>query len=203
VEVAWNDVRNEPRRSRVEDVINVYQSSGTPASPILIRHNFINGAYPTRPASNPYSGGGIMVGDGGGDGKAPAYVTARQNVVLNTTNYGIGVAAGAHMRVVGNCVLSNGHLPNGTVVRAQNVGIYAISIYNQHKLRNVAIENNVVQWKHPKRGEVNNFYIPDAKGVTGNSSYPRPVTDVLTTKLYSTWRQQARKAGHEIGIRSS
>ena len=39
--VAWNEVINEPRQSRVEDNINLYLSSGTPDSPIVIRNNYI------------------------------------------------------------------------------------------------------------------------------------------------------------------
>jgi hypothetical protein len=204
MEVAWNDVRNEPRHSRVEDVVNVYRSSGTPTSPILIRRNFINGAYPTRPASNEYSGGGVLLGDGdGAAADSPAYVIARHNVVLNTSNYGIGVAAGRHMRIIGNCVLAGGRLPDGRVIKAQNVGIYVKSMYGQSAIQDVALVNNVVRWQRPGRGELNNFYIPDATKARGNSSYRRRVTGALLTKLYSTWRHRAHTAGVEIGSRQS
>src|SRR6185436_7803111 len=76
VEIAWNQVINEPGNSRVEDTISVYKSSGTSASPIQIHDNYLQGAYTIKPAQKNtsdgqwsydwgYSGGGIMLGDGG------------------------------------------------------------------------------------------------------------------------------------------
>ena len=67
---------NEPGKSRVEDNINIYLSSGTAAIPILIHDNYIQGAYTINPAQGSYSnktysydwsyaGGGILLGDGG------------------------------------------------------------------------------------------------------------------------------------------
>ena len=55
VEVAWNQVVNEPGRSRVEDVISVYLSGGTPDSPLSIHDNYIQGATPPprRPTRTP------------------------------------------------------------------------------------------------------------------------------------------------------
>ena len=46
VEIAWNEVINEPGNSAVEDNISIYLSSGTPQSPIRIHDNFIRGAFP-------------------------------------------------------------------------------------------------------------------------------------------------------------
>ena len=45
IEIGWNQVINEPGKSRVEDNISIYESSGTSGSPILIHDNYINGAY--------------------------------------------------------------------------------------------------------------------------------------------------------------
>ena len=66
IEIAWNQVIDDPGRSRVEDVINIYLSSGTRASPIQIHDNYICGAYPANPTARDYSGGGIMLADGRG-----------------------------------------------------------------------------------------------------------------------------------------
>ena len=75
MEVAWNQVINEPGKSRVEDNINIYHSSGTADSPLLIHDNYIQGAYTIKPWQGSYSdgtwnydwgysGGGILLGDG-------------------------------------------------------------------------------------------------------------------------------------------
>ena len=49
VQVAWNQVFNEPGNSRVEDNISVYKSNGTSASPIRIHDNYVQGAYTINP----------------------------------------------------------------------------------------------------------------------------------------------------------
>lgn len=56
---------NAPWKSHVEDVISIYNARGTEEQPILIRKNKIFGAYPRQPATDGYSGGGIIV-DGNG-----------------------------------------------------------------------------------------------------------------------------------------
>ena len=48
VEIAWNQVINEPGKSRVEDNISIFDSGGTPASPFRIHNNYIQGAYGAR-----------------------------------------------------------------------------------------------------------------------------------------------------------
>ena len=54
IEIAWNQVINQPGNSRVEDNINIYESSGTSSSPILIHDNYIQGAYTINPSQGNY-----------------------------------------------------------------------------------------------------------------------------------------------------
>ena len=61
MEVAWNEVVNQPSASRVEYNINLYKSGGTAASHILIHDNYIQGAFPALPATQGFSGGGILL----------------------------------------------------------------------------------------------------------------------------------------------
>src|SRR5207248_1740713 len=101
IDISFNNVTNEPGKSRVEDNISIYKSSGTKASPILIHDNNINGAYTIKPWQASYadstytydwsySGGGIMLGDGKGSLPIsdPGCVKAYYNTVTNTSNYG-------------------------------------------------------------------------------------------------------------------
>src|SRR4029453_13909530 len=137
IEISGNEIINEPGNSRAEDNISIYKTSGTAASPILIHDNFIQGAYTIQPAhgnsSNPtwnynwgYTGGGILLGDGaekitiGNTSFAKAY----NNVVLDTTNYGIAIAGGHDMLIQNSRILSAGVLPDGRPISAQNTGMY-------------------------------------------------------------------------------
>jgi PA14 domain len=104
VEVAWNQVINEPGQSAIEDNINLYLSRGTPTSPINVHDNYIDGAFPAS-VTGPgvtierFSGGGILCGDGPhtSDADAPAYAHCHHNQVLDTLNYGIAVSHGHHI----------------------------------------------------------------------------------------------------------
>jgi len=133
VEIAWNQVVNQPGQSRPEDNISVFQSSGTASSPMLIHDNYIQGAYPADAANDgSFTGGGIMVSDGntGSASTDTGHVRAYNNVVINTTNYGIAVSSGQDNAVYNNIVISSGLLPGGQKPASQNVGIY---VWNQSR----------------------------------------------------------------------
>ncbi|MGH4008765.1 MAG: hypothetical protein ACRDTH_11530 [Pseudonocardiaceae bacterium] len=195
IEVSWNDVRNEPGRSRVEDVVSVYESSGTANSPISLKHNFIDGAYPTDPASDQYTGGGLMLGDG----PSAADVNATQNIVLNTTNYGIAVNAGRSISISGNHVLATGMLPDGRVLPAQNVGIYVWNSEQTANFGKVRVLDNVVRWERPNQGSRNDYWLPDASTVTTSKPYHGMVTSEVIDTAYASWLCQTREADIRIG----
>lgn len=197
IEVSWNDVRNEPGHSRVEDVVSVYESSGTPNGPISLRHNFIDGAYPADPTSDQYTGGGIMLGDG----PSAAHVNAAQNMVLNTTNYGIAVSAGGDMSITGNYVLSTGLLPDGRALPAQNVGIYVWNSQQASNFGKVRVLDNVVRWERPEHGSSNDHWLPDVSTVTTDDSYDGMITDQLIDAAYASWLCQTQEAYITIGPR--
>lgn len=77
-----------------EDLVSMYQSSGTSASPIDIGWNCFSsplGSYKSD------SGSGILVGDGAG-----SYINVHDNVLVNPAQVGIGVAGGHHITVRDN-----------------------------------------------------------------------------------------------------
>lgn len=78
--------------TKYEDHINVYMSSGTLQSPILIEGNRLRGG-------DSDTGAGITVGDGGGE-----HITVAHNVVVAVPNTGIGVAAGNGITVADNLI---------------------------------------------------------------------------------------------------
>jgi len=114
--------------SRAEDAINLYGSQGEPANPIQVIGNRITGGGPS------LSGGGIMLGDGGG-----AYQVARSNVLSDPGQYGIGIAGGHDIEASGNMVYA----------RQQpftNVGVYVWNQDAASSCYNPRAGGNLVDW---------------------------------------------------------
>lgn len=158
VEIAWNEVINEPYHSRVEDNINIYLSSGTAAGPIRIHNNYIQGAYHARPeldgASPQYSGGGILLSDANATlaEDVPGFVHAYHNQVVSTGNYGLAIASGHDNLIENNRVVSSGRLPDGTTNLSADYsnGIYVWNPDGQpstHFYNNIARNNAAGLWR--------------------------------------------------------
>lgn len=94
-----------------EDHINMFVSSGTPESPILIAYNRIRGGGPSR------SGGGILAGD-----NTSAYIDLFDNVLVDPGQYGVAIAGGTHIRVRRNRIYAPDVHP------WSNIGLY---VWNQ------------------------------------------------------------------------
>lgn len=216
-EIAWNEIINEPGKSRPEENINIYLSHGTAASPILIHNNYIQGAYPANPSAKEYSGGGMMLGDGGAKNLsyAAGHVRAYRNVIIGTSNQGIAVSAGHDIEVFENRVMSSGYMPDARIVPAQNVGIYIWDMNGDRKrgtFFNNSARNNLVGWSTPLKGRnaTNNFWFPDcpavwrrngktSPGCSGNRSVPGRVTQTMERQERANWLARVKKAGLKIG----
>ncbi|UQN09664.1 NPCBM/NEW2 domain-containing protein [Deinococcus sp. QL22] len=153
VEIAWNEIINEPGKSRTEENINFYVSSGTPSSPFLIHNNYIQGAYGMSPSTDTtYAGGGILLGDGKVLNPLDSgYARVHDNQIVGTTNHGIAIAGGVDNQMYNNRVLSSGRMPNGQRLPAANVGLYVWDPTGAGKLSpatfaNNRMDNNVVGW---------------------------------------------------------
>ena len=207
IEIAWNQITNEPGKSRVEDNINIYKSSGTPASPIRIHDNFIQGAYNLKPWEASYSdgtwnydygfaGGGILLGDGS---TGVAFVHAYHNQIVSTTNYGIAIAAGHDSVIYENRILSSGYLADGRRITAQNVGIYIWDLYNVGPVNfyNNSASNNLVGW-HGASGR-NDWWVPDATSFTGNVSWSGNVTLEIEKAERVLWLEKLAAQGINVG----
>lgn len=202
--IAWNRVTNLPGRSRVEDNINLYLSSGTPESPIVVADNLIDGAWAADPVSQGYSGGGIIVDGSKGD-PAPvsAHVVIQGNTVVATSNHGIAIAGGRAVQVLGNRVVSSGTLADGRVVAAANVGVYVWDVYRGGPRREFGghqVSGNAVGWVNAK-GARNDGWFPDCPGTacSGNGALDGPITPVLERDEVARWEARARTANLTIG----
>jgi hypothetical protein len=153
VEIGWNEIINEPGKSRTEENMNFYVSSGTPSSPFLIHDNYIQGAYGISPSTETsYAGGGILLGDGKVSNPLDSgYARVYDNQIVGTTNHGIAIAGGVSNQMYNNRVISSGRMPNGQRLPAANVGLYVWDPTGAGKLlpatfANNRMDNNVVGW---------------------------------------------------------
>lgn len=192
--IAWNEVVNRPFQGRVEDVISLYKVSGRADDPIRVHDNFIRGAYPSDPRTDAFSGGGIMIGDGGG-----AHVHAYDNHVVSTSNYGIAIAGGTGHRVYGNRVVSCGRLPDGSPIASQNVGIYIWNIGRDADFRDNAGYGNLAGWVGA--GSRNDWWVPDASVWRDNVAMDagRPIPCSAEDAEHEVWRLKVVDAGRAVG----
>ncbi len=122
-----NKLQDIMGQSHPEDAINLYMSNGTAGSPILVSGNQIEGGGPST------SGGGIMLGDGGG-----SYQKAVNNVLVNPGQYGIAISGGSNLEISSNQIYAGKSA-------FTNVGIY---VYNQSSdsCSATTVSNNQVSW---------------------------------------------------------
>ena len=205
INIAWNQVINQPGNSRVEDNISIYESSGTSSSPILIHDNYIQGAYnidPTNTGSGwGYTGGGIMLGDGS---TTTGYVQAYNNIVVSTTNYGIAIEAGHNETIYDNTIISSGLLPNGQTFADQNVGVIIWNLYGTSSgvFNNDSGYGNVISWVGPG-GTRNDSWTPDATSWTNNTDYSGTVTLATEAAQWTSWQNKLATNNVVIGPATS
>ena len=212
VEIAWNEVINEPGKSQVEENINFYESSGTPSSPMLIHDNYIQGAYATRPnGTSGYAGGGILAGDGIVSNPLDSgYSNVYNNQIVSTTNQGLAIAGGVYNRFYNNRVIASGLLSDGSRISAQNVGIYMWDInnagsYSTPTFGNNSMENNFVAWTriNPDGSTYTNpWWFPDcgtkSSTCAGNVSGGKATLDTEKQE-YQLWLNKLSTNGVKVG----
>lgn len=94
-EVIGNVGENFHGESNAEDMFSMFSSSGTAASPILVKNNVGRGGGPSQ------SGGGIVAGDHNG-----SYVVIDGNTLMNPGQYGISIAGGNYNTITNNKIFS-------------------------------------------------------------------------------------------------
>lgn len=122
-----------------EDHISVYQSNGTATNPIYVEHNYLEGGGPSQ------SGSGIMLGDVGG-----AYQVARNNVLVNPGQVGIGISGGTNNKVLNNTVITS-------PFSWTNVGIYVWRYTGSLPCSGHEVSGNRVSWFN-SAGSRNSFW---------------------------------------------
>lgn len=129
-EVAWNKIAQTIGQSSVEDVINLYNSQGSAAHPIVVHDNYMEGS--SSPVINGHYTGTALITDGSAsNGASPtAFVQFNANQVVATAGTGVGIAAGHDISATGNRIVSCGITTAGSWYAW---GANAIVIWNYYK----------------------------------------------------------------------
>ena len=215
VEIAWNQVINEAGRSQVTDSINVYSSSGTPQSPILIHDNYIQGQYsanPTSPDALGYSGTGITTDDLPritNPADATSFVRIYNNQIVSIALAGIAIAVGHDNAMYSNRVVSNGQLADGSnITRSIAAGFVTNNYLNEPAgvYGNNAAYNNfsAVRRYRAQRWERSDYYFGFPLAINWNNLQRLPVSADLPTLAdeaaeLSNWLAKLRSAGLSVG----
>lgn len=121
-----------------EDLISMFETNGTAASPVNVLGNCFQGG-----GTSP-SGGGIMSGDFGG-----SYISVRSNTLVNPGQYGLAVAGGSHITLTGNKVYAAPKAGN-------NIGLY-VWAQGGVACSNITVSSNQVDY-HVEDGSENNAW---------------------------------------------
>ena len=132
--ITSNYAENYLGTSNPEDMINLFASHGTQASPILIDNNYLVGDPSKGSKGKSDSGSGIMLGDNGG-----SWQLCRNNKLINPGQVGIGIASGENIVVENNLVI-------GEHSDVSNVGLYAWNQYEEKPAGTITIRGNTVAW---------------------------------------------------------
>ena len=205
IEVAWNQVVNEPDQSLVEDNINFFNSGGTRTSPARLHHNYIQGAYPYPATSATYSGSGITLdGDGRAAASTTAYVEGYDNQIVSTCA-ALNIAAGHHNHFHHNRLITAGLLPDGARLVANYAAAGLWNAYRQpttvfnHNL----FSSNVIGFVHwggsspwPNRQDLSTGACTPC---TGTVHLPNPITLQTEQAEWARWQQKLRREGLRVG----
>jgi parallel beta-helix repeat protein len=125
--ITCNVGQNVLGESYVVEAINLYDTWGEPNDWIQVIGNKIQGGGPSG------SSGAILLGDAGG-----AYQTARDNIIVDPGQQGIGVGGGHDISVLNNQIYARQQA-------FTNVGLY---VWNQDasSCYNITVQGNAVNW---------------------------------------------------------
>jgi hypothetical protein len=219
IEIGWNQIINEPNQSGGDiDLINIYESSGTAASPMQIHDNYLQGSYAADPANANglhFAGTGFVT-----DGSAQtdpslttSFLKVHDNQAVSMGNGGISIAMGHDIEMYSNRVVSHGQLRDGSNYTTS----YAVGIDHWDYLYpppgtppanfgNNSIHDNLVGLRRQRNStwERSDYWIPVRPAISFNNfSWPQTTADAPTladeaTEL-SLWKKKLRANNISVG----
>lgn len=137
--ISNNMIQNIDGQCSTQEIISVYKSNGTAASPIQVNSNWIIGGGPSLTC------GGLQLGDNGG-----SYIYASNNIMVNPGAVGLSVSGGDHITVVNNTVYSSATSISNTGVSVWGQAGYAVT--------NCTVSGNKIKF-YNKSGAENDHWI--------------------------------------------
>jgi hypothetical protein len=202
VDIAYNEVLNEPDKSLVEDNINLYNSSGTAQSPLHVHDNFVRGAYPFPATAATFTGTGLTSdGDAKTLEEAAGFIEADHNQFVSTANAAMNLAAGHDIYYHHNRAVTSGLLPSGQRLNAVHAGLGIFNYYHQPTsvYFNNRMEHNTVgyvSWGHkapfPDRQDLSDGACTPC---TGTVHLPGPITLATEALEWKIWQQKLKQKG--------
>ncbi len=187
-EIAWNEVINTPDSSAVEDNINIYNTRGTPASPIRIHNNYIQGAYPYPSTVSEYSGGGIITDSPEADSSsATAYVKIYENQLIDLGNYCLGIAGGNNIEIFQNKMIVAAVSEDAKPYAYWTSGIWAKDYYNMNATYANAIHHNTIAVVGQSGTWRNDLADTVKADLFSNNVLQGGVTKAMERAVYSEW----------------
>ncbi len=184
--ISYNAIENIEGESSPDDNINLFNSHGTPESPIRVSNNWIRGGGPSP------SGGGILLGDWGG-----SYQIAENNIVVNPGQYGMGIAGGNNMTLRNNKIYSKRR-------SFTNVGL-SICNWTADKTTgpsyNITVQNNQINWTH-RDGNLNESWIYDNMNHyigKGTNKYNKELNESILPKVIINRAGNTEESGDQNG----
>ncbi|OUJ71778.1 hypothetical protein BXP70_20720 [Hymenobacter crusticola] len=210
IDISFNEFRNEPNESAVEDNINFYNSSGTPQSPAKVHDNYVQGAYPYPATESYFSGTGMTTdGDGATAATTTAYLEAYSNQFVSTCNAAMNIAAGHDVTFHDNRIVTSGMLADGTRLNATYAATAIFNGYNKpgSVFFGNKIENNVIgyvkggyNFPYTNRHDQDVVTGSNVMPTTGNTHMPNmPITVQTEQNEWSLWKQKLQSQGLYVG----
>ncbi|MBX0290431.1 hypothetical protein K3G63_08275 [Hymenobacter sp. HSC-4F20] len=206
IEIAWNQVINEPNNSLVEDNINFYNSGGTQQSPARVHNNYVQGAYPYPANSGTFTGTGMTTdGDGSSPSTTTAFVNAYENQFISTCNAAMNIAAGHDIKYYNNRMVTSGLLPDGSRLNATYA---ATSIFNAYQqpgsvfFGNASTNNTIgfIKWGYNVPFQDRHDLSSGAcSNCTGTTHLPNPITLQTEQNERTLWQQKLQQNGITLG----
>ena len=214
IEIAWNQIINEPYQSGVGDSIDIFESSGTPTSPMQVHDNYIQGGYEADPArANEFSYFGSAFTTDGFAQTDPALATSflkiHDNQAVNFGNNGITIAIGHDIEMHANRAISSGQLADGTNITTaygSSIGHYDWQIEPPGMFGNNSVHDNLSGTRRYRNGawERWDYYFGVPPTIEFNNARWTPTTASDPTVIdeaneFLLWREKLASHGIVVG----
>jgi len=166
--ISYNKMQNVMGQSNPQRAIDIVNSNGTASSPITLDQNQIRGGGPNS------SGGGIMLGSGGG-----SYQVAKNNILADPGQFGMAISGGSSISIINNTVYAKQQ-------SFTNVGIYVWS--QGGRISNSTVSGNQVNFTNSSN-YVNGSWLASGEATPsgwGSNNWNAGISEsVLPTTLVS------------------